>query len=136
MRRFLSSLLLAVTAVLPTSAVVAHAADWCFDVDGLIVVFQNFSKPGKGNCKVVLGHVDSGNLVTGTACLTSDGTTLRVGYSKHGGASDSEIGEVILPNPALTGGTSSYLGLTSGGITSGDGPASAAICDPGNQPVP
>jgi hypothetical protein len=135
MRRFLSSFLLAVAAVF-TSVVVVHAADWCFDSDGLNLVFQNFQKPGKGSCKPVLGHVASGNIITGTACLNSDGDTLRVGYFKHGGGIDSEAGELVIPYPALTGGTASYLHLSAAGNVADSGPASAAICDPPKQPVP
>jgi hypothetical protein len=132
MRRVLHAFTLA-AAVIFVSAVAAHAADWCFDSGGVTLVAQNFAKPAKGSCKVLFGHMLSGDPISGTACLNSGGDTLRVGYTIHR-TGFAEIGRLTIPYPALTGGSANFINVYDAFNETGSGGASAAVCNP--QPVP
>jgi hypothetical protein len=75
------------------------------------------------------------DLASGTVCLSSDGDTLRVGYTLHFGVT-TEIGRLSIPHPSLTGGTGESLSIGASGTATFTGPASAEVCDPRAQPVP
>jgi hypothetical protein len=52
----------------------------------------------------------TGEIVSGTACTTSDGTTLKIGYVIHpdGPTGQAETGQIHVPLPAMTGGTATF----------------------------
>ena len=135
---FLGAVTIAACAVLG-SAERSQATDWCFNAAGITLVAQNFVKPAKGACKPFTGHKVSGEIVSGTACTTSNGDTLRIGYVIHpqGPSGQAEIGQIDIPLPALTGGATTFRGINFDKTTYGtSGPGNAVPCVPANQPVP
>src|SRR5215471_10026666 len=102
---------IAVAAVLGLLASTARAADFCITVtptDTTKYVGKNFSVPGAGKCKtwngVYLPSFAAVSVSTGTACTSSDGTTLRINLvtSRDTIAFNNYI---VLPLPGLTNGT-------------------------------
>jgi hypothetical protein len=63
----------------------AYAVDYCFNPAGDTFVAPRFRVPSKGKCKVVAGHRGA-DLSTLTVCTNSEGTALRVGYSRYPGS--------------------------------------------------
>ncbi len=89
----------------------ARAADFCIQVqpmDSTRYVGKNFRVPGPGKCKawhgVYLPSFAPVSVSTGTACTSSDGSTLRINLvtSRETVAFNDYI---VLPLPSLTGGT-------------------------------
>jgi hypothetical protein len=101
----------------------AHAKTFCFnstsppsptfDNPHVMVVAKNFSVPKKGKCTPIVGYdlagANGSRPPTKTACLNSDGTRLRAGFTLHPYFSGDgfvawHMG-MDLPYPSLRGGT-------------------------------
>jgi len=114
----------------------ARAGDLCFDSAGAMIVAVGHKIPGAGKCKAWKGGHSNGSVVNGSTCTTSDGATVRVGYSVAGGNS-FEMGELEIPLPGLVGGSAFYTTCSGGGggCVAHSGSASASPCNPPKQPV-
>jgi hypothetical protein len=120
----------------------ARAADFCIQVqpnDSTRYVGKSFRVPGPGKCRpwngVYLPSFASVSVSTGTACTSSDGSTLRINLvsSRETVAFNDYI---VLPLPALTGGTLDEVVAQFGpDVLHIDG-ISAGKCTPSNVPIP
>jgi hypothetical protein len=116
------------------SAAVA-TADMCVDFNGIDFIAHNFTLPGRGACKPLLG-----TRLTfpfgGVACRTTDGDTLRLGLTWYSPFSIQHW-HADIPLPDGTGGSGTQHVVSSLGVgTTGRSPVSIATCDPRNQPIP
>ena len=140
-------LMLVFGAVLMLS-VVAEAKDFCVQADETasshtLFVGKNFSVPGKGKCKPWLGfvsgfwHNSAGTTAplglnmqtTGVGCTASDSSHLTISILEVTGSNVASFQPediVVLPLPALTGGTDTFVGNSI--------PAAVVNCP--SQPVP
>jgi len=137
MRAFRLSVASSVAALGLLGTIAAPAlADVCFNAAGLEIVGHAFVRPGRGACRPFTGTDAFDRVASGTACTTTDGTMLRVGYTMHRNNSAYESGQINIPLPSMTGGNTSYMNVTGAGtITMGSGSGSAATCSPVNPPV-
>jgi hypothetical protein len=119
-------------------AVPAHAGDTCFDVGGDLLVAENFSKPGKGNCRTVLGYYDDTPtvFVTGTACTTSSGDFLRLVWTEYGGSSGAAFRRANLLLPSMTVGGGHGLLVNTTATQEFAFSMSVVECVPKNNPIP
>jgi hypothetical protein len=83
--RALAKVIVAILVILVSSSGIGWAADFCLtDSAGDYLVGKGFILPTKGNCKPFNGYFSfSKGLITGTACGTSDNSTIRF-YLQYG----------------------------------------------------
>jgi len=111
MRRIARTAVLSALAV-AFGAAPALAKDLCLNlpvVSGLVVYgFQEFTVPPKGKCKPVSGESTVlGWVLSGAACTTPDGSTLRLGFGAHAISGVTLFFDVgcNIPLPSLAGGS-------------------------------
>ena len=113
----------------------AHAADFCISVsppDSTRYVAKGFRIPRPGK---YLPSFDDVSVSTGTACTTSDGTTLRININtSREGVTFNDY--VVLPLPGLTGGTLSEVVPQFGDAPILIPGISAAKCAARENPIP
>ena len=128
------------------AAGVAHAANFCVnpetaDDHASLAVGEAFTVPARNSCRPFNGFdLVAGpgtRLVTGTACRSADGNTLRVAYTVHVSDLPAPIDPLFvsmkLPYPSLAGGTAiTRLGLSSVGSVE----AHANWCIPPSPTIP
>jgi hypothetical protein len=114
-----------ITAILLLAAGVLHAADFCLDdqvITSYVVVGRGFKPPKKDTCKVFIGFVLEGNdPTTGTACTSSDGTTLNFTLTtSFPELSSSEVfmDTITLAMPSLSG-TDQFTDFVGGVVRTG-----------------
>jgi hypothetical protein len=136
-RKTVRSLVLALVPVVAVAAA-AHANDACFDVGGDILVAENFSKPGKGTCRALLGYYDDNPtvFVTGTACTTSSGNFLRLVWTEYGGSSGAAFRRASLSLPSMTIGGGHGLLVSTSATQEFSFAMSVTACIPTNNPIP
>jgi hypothetical protein len=101
----------------------AWGKDVCIDFDVFTIVAQNFTLPGKGKCKPLVGVfgvrsapgaddlTSEGDVVSGTVCTNSAKTALRIGFTVHPGSlgngdtgGRTYFGQANVPLPELANG--------------------------------
>jgi hypothetical protein len=123
--------------VMLASAPAAYAGkDYCYDAAGFGIVAKNHKLPKAGKCSKSFDGFFGTQMVTGTACMNSAGTTIRVGYTIAPTGTYVEIGQMNIPFPALAGGTTNYCGLAGSSWFCSSGSASVALCNPLSIPIP
>ena len=137
MHRF-SPLVTVIAAVVLGSAAAGHAADFCIEVNSVVLVGKQVRIPPKGNCKTWKGFMlnDCPNAVsTGTICRDSDDSRVDISIMTSCPGSIVFHDHVTLPYPSLTGGTDifSFFDVGSGGFQA-PFPANKVPCEPKKVP--
>jgi hypothetical protein len=131
-----------VVSVLVLGAGVARAADFCVvpvPGSGSQFVGKDFRMPGKGKCKawngILITSFSDVSVTTGTGCTSSDGTTLRLHLvSAREALAFNDY--IVLPLPALTGGTADEIVAQFGSSVTHFTGVTAGKCDPKSIPIP
>ena len=89
------------------SPAISCAKDLCLsNIGGKFLVLRNFKIPKAGSCGAVAGNSPSQiYIASGSACTTTDGTSLQIHWLARGGFDDTFEALLFLPLPAMTGGS-------------------------------
>ena len=134
----------------------AWAKDFCIYFSLFAIAAQDFTIPGKGKCKPLVGvfgrrdpltnaFTSEGDVVSGTACTNTAKTALRIGFTVHPGTlgegddgGDVFIGQTNIALPELAGGATAFRAIQINGsiVALGPVPTEVGTCVLPNTPVP
>lgn len=136
----------------------AWGKDVCIDIDLFRIVAQNFTVPGKGKCKPLVGifgvksapdaddFTTEGDVVSGTVCTNTAKTAVRIGFTVYPGSigngdkgGRAYFAQANVPLPELRNGGTSLRIIEDGRITVSDTLTlltRVAPCSQAKVPVP